>query len=1026
MSDLISIRGKRKPQQWRSVEDYEGQVAALEVADSDSPNAQLAAEKDLSRRGFLGWSGATVAGASALLSGCIRKAEEHILPYSRRPEDFIPGKPAYFATAANIGGSVVGLLVESQDGRPTKIEANPQHPGSGNGTTTWAQAEVMELYDPQRSKAPVHAGAETDWAAWDEFAKVHFGGLRASGGGGVALLLQDATSPTLQRLVAAFRQKNPRALVYQHDAGHRANTFAGLDAVGLSGLQPVYDLARARVIVALDSDFLGVDGDTMRNSAGFAAGRQVADPSASMSRLYAVEASFSITGMAADNRLRLASSQVRNFLIALAKKVLSSGVDAPAGAADVIAALRPTALDATAETWVTELAKDLVANRGRSALVVGERQPASVHALAHLVNVALGNVGNAVAFAPRHAVTGAADIAALAAAIGAGSVSTLIVLGGNPVSRAPAALGFGDLMGKVATSIHLGLRNDATGKKSTWHLPVSHFLEAWGDQRSTDGTVAIQQPLIEPLYGTRSEIEVLAGLNGSTDGGLALVRATWPTLADADWRKSLHDGVVAGSAASLVAPAATAPADGGEMMIAGAVARPANTWSWVNVGAIVGKDHVSAGASTVEVNWVLDYGVFDGRYANNPWLQELSDPMTKVAWGNVAQLSPKTASGLGVKHGDFVNIELGGRSLDLPVTVTPGVADDAVILSLGYGEPTLGQYAEEGAGFDTNSLRDAEYPAFRVGAGLKKAKAQDYEIASTQHHDRMEPGFGYPARPLVRENTLEEFKKDPGFVEGFELLEADRLKSLWDQPNVTTGQQWGKSIDLNLCTGCNACTVACQAENNISVVGKERVAYGREMSWIRIDRYFTGDPDAPQAVVQPIACAHCETAPCEGVCPVAATSHSPEGLNDIAYNRCIGTRYCANNCPYKVRRYNFFAYAKDEDGKNPNLALQRNPDVTVRFRGVIEKCTYCVQRITAAKIEAKRSGDGTVPDGAIVPACAQVCPTDAIVFGDQNDPSTMVSKAKANPRNYALLAELNLHPRTTFLARIRNPNPELA
>ena len=1023
MTDLIHIRGQRKPAQWRSVEDYDGQVAALEAADTDSPNAQLAVEKDLSRRGFLGWSGATVAGASALLSGCIRKAEETILPYSRRPEDYIPGQPAYFATAASIGGSVVGLLVESQDGRPTKIDGNPRHPGSGKGSTAWAQAEIMELYDAERSRLPVKDGAETTWAEWDSFAKVHFGGLRGAGGKGVALLLQDTSSPTLQRLLADFRRKNPQAAIFQHGPSQRANTLAGLDAVGLPGLRPVFDLARSRVIVSLDSDFLGVDGDTVRNAAAFAAGRRIDDTSSSMSRLYSVEASFSLTGMAADNRLRLPSSQVRNFLIALAKTVFASGIGAPAGAEEVVAALRPSALAPTAEKWATELAKDLVANRGYGALVVGERQPGSVHALAHLLNLALGNVGSTLGFAPRHAVSGVGDIAALAAAIGAGSVSTLVVLGGNPVSQAPASLGFGALLGKVAATVHVGLRNDATGKKAGWHLPASHFLEAWGDHRGSDGTVAIQQPLIEPLYGTRSFVEVLAGVAGDGAQGLALVQATWPSMSDSEWRRALHEGVVAGSTPSLVSPvSATAPVEGEE-----AAPSAPNTWSWADTGAVLGRAHMpAAGGSPVEVNWVLDYSVYDGRYLNNPWLQELPDPMTKVAWDNIAQVSPKTAGGLGVKHGDFINLELDGRSLDLPVTVTPGVADDAVILALGYGEASLGQYAAEGAGFDANSLRGADYPDFRVGVGLSKGPDRDYEIATTQHHHRMDPGFGFPTRPLVRENTLAEFKEDPGFVEGFELLPEDKLKSLWVHPNPTTGQQWGKSIDLSLCTGCSACTIACQAENNISVVGKERVAYGREMSWIRIDRYFTGDPEDPEAVVQPIACSHCETAPCEGVCPVAATTHSPEGLNDIAYNRCIGTRYCANNCPYKVRRYNFFAYAKDEDRKNPNLTLQRNPDVTVRFRGVIEKCSYCVQRINAAKIEAKREGSGTVPDGAIVPACAQVCPTDAIVFGDQNDPSTMVSKAKANPRNYGLLAELNLHPRTTFLARIRNPNPELA
>ena len=1019
MTDFIQIKSKTKrPAQWRSVGELQGEVDTAALAEQASPNGQLAAEGDVTRRGFLGWSGFTLAAATAALSGCIRKAEEFIVPVTGRPEDYIPGKPRHFATAARFGSSVTGLLVASQDGRPVKVDGNPAHPYSLGGSTAWAQGELLNLYDGDRSRTPVHNGKAATWADWDTFAKVQFGSLRGAGGKGLALLIEDTRSPTYQRVISAFRSAFPQAKLYRFDHHYPAERYAGADAVGLRGFAPVLDLTKAKVILSLDSDFLGVDGDTVRNSKDFASTRTITDAGSTMSRLYMVEPGFSITGMTADNRLRVPASQVRNFLIALARKVLD-GTPAPAGSAELVGALRAGALEPTAQKWADEVSKDLLANKGQSLLVAGDRQPAAVHALTHLVNAALGNVGRTVSFAPRYDVDGAGTAADLIAALNGGSVDTLLMLGGNPVGRIPAGGGFADALGKAKTTVHLSSHLDGTGKASTWHLPLSHWLESWGDHRATDGTVAIQQPLIAELFGTRSEIEVLGAIAGVGHKGHELVQATWNSGAnfEATWRGWLHAGLVAGSASTLLAP--TAAAVEGE----DAIDASAATFSWGERAAILGAAHVPAGPSPVEVNWTTSYRVGDGRYGNNGWMQELPDPLTKITWDNVAQLSPKTAQGLGVSQGDLVTLELDGRDISLPAYITPGLADATVLLELGYGEEK-GQF-ETGFGFDVNALRGLDYPHFRAGVGLSKGQGS-HELASTQHHHTMEPGFGFKARPLVRENTIAEFKEDPEFVKGFELVDEEHLVSIYDESNITTGQQWGKAIDLNTCTGCGSCVIACNAENNIQIVGKERVAVGREMHWIRLDRYFTGDPEHAEAVIQPVGCQHCETAPCEQVCPVAATSHSPDGINDIAYNRCIGTRYCANNCPYKVRRFNFFNFTQENEDANELVELQRNPNVTPRFRGVIEKCSYCVQKVNEAKIEAKRDGDGHVPDGRIIPSCVQACPSNAIVFGDVSDPKTVVSQWKANPRNYAILADLNVRPRTTYLAKIRNPNPELA
>ena len=1048
MSKLIQIGQHRQsghqPVQWRSLGERDGTADIAAQLEAGSPNGQLAAEQALashgpSRRGFIGGAGITLAAAATALSGCIRKPTELVVPSQARPEDLVPGKPVWFATSSRFGDQVLGLLVESQEGRPTKIEGNPKHPDSLGGTTPQAQASVLDLYDPDRSQSPRKGREAVSWDTWSEWALPHFEQLHQAGGRGFALVLEDTRSPTVLRLLAELRSRFGQVQVYIDDAGRRLNSSQGTDQVGLGVLSPRFDLKKADVIVALDADILGTDSDSVRYCKEFAARRRTDGSNTDLNRLYAVEARFSITGMMADNRLRLRSSLVAEFLSALAAEIFAAGAKAPPGTPSLLSSLGGRELSDRARTWAKVVAKDLVGKQGRSAVIVGERQPAHVHALAHLVNVSLGNLGTTLAFVPRHEISGARGLAELVQAIEAGEVSTLLSLGVNPVFNAPGDLDLAAALGKVDQTVHVGTWFDETAAACDWHLPESHYLEAWGDHRASDGTGSIQQPLIAPLYETRSVIEVLADLSSSSPSGMRQVQVTWSgnKIDDAFerlWRLWLHDGVVADSAATPLAPGLqppviAAPAEGEE---APPPPPAGNYFGWSGLGSALAT-LPAPDVSGIEVDFFRDPTIDDGRYANNAWLQELPDQLTKLVWDNAALISLATARKLGVKAQDglphrgdkaqLVSVTSGGVSIDVPVWVSPGLADDVVVLNLGYGRAADLSYAYQ-TGVDVSPVRASGAPWFAAG-DVKKASG-GYELCSSQGHHRLEPRKGYERRPFVREATLDRFKEDPAFVQEDELMDEDHLKSLFQTTTVTTGQQWGMSIDLNTCTGCGNCVVACQAENNIQTVGKERVGYGREMHWIRIDRYFTGDAEEPEAVVQPMACSQCELAPCEQVCPVAATAHSPEGLNDMAYNRCIGTRYCANNCPYKVRRYNFFNYTKEQDQQNPMLAFQRNPDVTVRFRGVMEKCTYCVQRINGEKIVAKREGDGVVPDGRIVTACEQSCPTDAIVFGDISDPDSGVSKAKARPQEYALLSELNIKPRTTYGAKVRNPNPELA
>jgi molybdopterin-containing oxidoreductase family iron-sulfur binding subunit len=1006
---------------WRSLDERVDTPAFREWVAERFPHSMRALlDGGVDRRRFLHLMAASLGLAG--LTGC-RRPELPALPYTRPPEEVVPGLPTYYATAMPRPGFASPLLVESHEGRPTKIEGNPRHPQSGGASDTFAQASVLGLYDPDRSTAVRRGGERSTWEAYDAFATSHFATLRARKGGGLHVLCGDVASPSLDLVREHVRAVMPETSWYTYEPVDQANARAGAVLAFGTPVVPRYRFERAEVVLALDADILGREDDGGRHVRGFADARRTEKAGGPSNRLYVVESRYSLTGGAADHRLRLASSQVADYARALARELLTSGDDTAASAPPALRAAllaqRPSA--ALDSRWIHEVAADLRAHRARSVIVAGRGQPPLVHALAHALNEALGNFGKTVELRAVPPVEDAESLVKLTEAIGKKQVETLVILDVNPVYNAPADLDFAARFRTIPTTICLALYPDETSRLASWHLPAAHYLESWGDARTGDGSVVPVQPLIEPLFGGRTALEVLARLAGyDTFTPYEIVRRAFRKVSGVDaagfearWRRYLHDGMLENSALPTAQPALQSD------LIAKALADapPART---------------PPSAENLELVFDRDARVDDGRYANNGWLQEVPDPVTKLTWDNAAVLSPKTARVLGVASGDLVRLELGGRSLEIAALVVPGQAEFSVSVPLGYGRTAAGRVGN-GVGFNAYTLRTTTALDIAVGGKLTRT-GRRYPLACTQDHFTME------GRDLVRELTLADLAHPPAPAGEHEANVRESDRAILTAPALDGAHQWGMAIDLNTCIGCNACTVACQSENNIPIVGKGEVARGREMHWIRIDRYFSGSEDDPGLVHQPVACVHCENAPCEVVCPVNATVHSDEGLNVQAYSRCIGTRYCLNNCPYKVRRFNFFNYNErpldhlrlgplTEKGMAETLKMQKNPDVTVRIRGVMEKCTYCVQRIERAKIgarvEAGASPHTAVRDGTIVPACAQACPAQAIVFGDVSDPESRVSKVKRQSRNYTLLGELNTRPRTTYLARVRNPNPRM-
>jgi molybdopterin-containing oxidoreductase family iron-sulfur binding subunit len=1082
---------------WRSLEEKADPAAAQRRAEAEFPlglaEANVSKEQivklrkskaepaerpevqaSIGRRGFMFFAGAS---AALLAEGCARRPVEKILPYAKMPEHVIPGTTTYYASVIPERGDAIGVLVESHEGRPTKIEGNPEHPSSGGATSAWVQAAIYDLYDPDRGTTPMKGTRQAQGgfgnhtpATWNELDQALTDILRtaqADGGARLRILSEPTMSPTFIRLRDAILAKLPRAKFHVWSAAHDGNAREGAKLAFGQVVNVVPSYGQAKVILSVDSDFLGTETGSIRATRSFVEGRKLRNgANDSMSRLYVVEPHFTVTGMNADHRLRLPAQDVERYLMALAHELATTHKVELGAVAGAVAKADKTGIP---EKWLEVVAAELADARAKGVIVVGSRQPARVHALAHALNAALGNAGHTVRYYPVAdplEQDPTASLKQLAQDIETNAVSTLFILGGNPVYDAPADLKLAERLRSVGTTVHLSSHVNETSSVCTWFVPRAHELEAWSDHRSLDGTVSIQQPLIAPLFGGRSDIEMLARISGDTaPKGLSLVQETVRGSVSAmaftrTWNEGLKNGILGSSMRSY------GPLDVRQTEVADALAQA--------------KPRAALSPQSLEVTFAPCPKLLDGRYANNPLLQELPDPVTKVTWDNVALVSPGTARALNVQNGTVIRLSReGGGSIDIAAWITPGQADNSIGLHLGWGRQKAGRYGDK-HGFDVNPLRTTEAMGFVSGVKARvlapaeldalrprlrkvgmaagdsplpaRIRPDDpfevdtyrYKISQTQEHNSME------GRPIAIDATLAEYRKNPFFPQYPETERKDRdqhgnvigvretgspdphTPPLWgnwkDEKFFKNNHRWGMAIDLTSCTGCNACVVACQIENNVPAVGKEQVWRGREMYWLRVDRYFVGlDENNPQVVFQPVACMQCEEAPCENVCPVNATEHSPEGLNDMAYNRCIGTRYCANNCPYKVRRFNFLNYHTSGgyyDDVPETEKMHYNPNVTVRMRGVMEKCTYCVQRIQEAKIKSKRTGK-PLKDGDIVTACQQVCPADAIVFGDLDDPNSKVAKWRSKDRTYRLLAELGTRPRTTYLGKIRNPNPAM-
>ena len=1000
--DLASVREtidaaagtKSGPEYWRSLEELAGSPEFQEALHREFPKGASEWLDSVSRRGFLKVMGASLGLAG--MTGCVKLPMEKIVPYVRQPEGVVPGRPKYYATVLTLGGYANPVLVESNMGRPTKVEGNDLHPASLGGTDIFAQAQLLTMYDPDRSQSVVSMGDQRSWPAFLAALRGPLASQKPLQGAGIRILTTTTTSPTLADQLQTFLKNYPQAKWHVYEPINRDNVLEGAKLAFGQPVETRYDFSKADVIVSLDADFLyaGFPGN-VKYICDFAGRR---DPDGKMNRLYVIESTPSSTGAKADHRLPMHAGQVEQFgqlMLATLSSVMQVSQRAGSGFSDQEQKFAVTAFN------------DLFGNRGSSLLVVGDHQPPAVHALAHDINSRCGNVGKTVFYTDpvdANPVNQTESLKELVADVNAGKVDLLIILGGNPAYDAPADLNFAEVLksNKVPLRVHLGLYNDETAELCQWHVNQTHELEAWGDARAYDGTVSIIQPLIAPLYNGKSALEFVALLNGQADAtGYNLVRSYWQkqhTGADFEqfWRKSLHDGWIEGTT--------FAPKE---------VSMKTSTRSEMNL----------TDPNAIELNIRRDPTIWGGEFSNSGWLQELPRPMSKLTWDNAVLIGPKMADRLGIKTCDLVELELNGKKVTGPVWIQPGVPDNSVTVTLGYGRKRAGRVGTA-QGFDAYPLRTTVAPWTASGVKINKT-GETYVLASTQGYQSMTTPNG-ETRPLVREATLEEYRKNPNFAVEMDENPAPGLTLYKPYPYDKEMYAWGMSIDLNRCVGCNNCMLACVSENNIAVVGKEQCAIGRHMHWIRVDAYYQGDRDNPRAFFQPVPCMQCEDAPCEVVCPVGATNHSTEGLNDMVYNRCVGTRYCSNNCPYKVRRFNFLLF---QDWDTPQYKMMRNPDVSVRSRGVMEKCSYCIQRISEARIDAEtasvREGKDIRVGDELKTACQQSCPAEAIVFGNINDPNSKVSKLKAHALNYSLLGELNTRPRTTYLAEVRNPNPEL-
>ncbi len=1081
-SSMVKLTTKKTGKEyWRSLEELAETPEFQTYLHREFPENASEWTDPKGRRNFLKLMGASLA-LAGISTACTVQPDEKMIPYTRIPENMIPGKALFFATAMPLSGAVSGLLIESHEGRPTKIEGNPDHPNNLGSAGVWEQASVLNLYDPDRMQAITHVGVISNWSAFvgttnnannasvPAGLKAQLETQKALQGAGLRILTGTLSSPTQANQLKELKTAYPQMKVVVYEPVHNSNAINGAKLAFGEAVTPVYHFDKAEVIFSLDADFLSSHPANLKHIRDFVNSRRLQNDKKAMSRFYAAEPFPSNTGAKADHRLPVRASDMEAFARAVAAKV---------GVAEVTGDVKEH------EKWITTLADDLKKARGKSLVIAGAEQPPVVHALAHAMNSALGNFGSAVTFlevSEEQQVDSVQAISELVGEMNAGKVDMLVMLGGNPVYDAPADLNFLEALKQVNFTVHLTPYDNETSAWTQWVIPETHYLESWSDVRAADGTVSIIQPLIEPMYQGKSAHEILDALADKAQTSYDLVKNYWasrittlkaqavpaaasqpasaqtsanaagagatqsrttasataappatkpattanpaspqppasaattsatgtqaspsasaatapPANADAAWRKALHDGFIAGSVGSATPKTVAVKA------------------GWANQPGQTGGE--------VELVFRYDPSVYDGRFANNGWLQELPKPLSKLTWDNAAHVSPAFAKAKDLRNGDMLELKLDGRSVTAPVWVMPGQANNSIVVHLGYGRER-GSIARD-VGFNAYRLRTTTGQWFSPNVTHRKT-GDSYTLANTQDHWSME------GRQLVRDGTLDEYLKKPDYAKHRMENPADKNLTLYPEWDYSQGYKWGMTIDLNNCVGCNACVVACQSENNIPVVGKEQVWRGREMHWIRIDRYYKTPQDLqedehklaedPELFFQPVPCMQCENAPCELVCPVAATVHSAEGLNDMVYNRCIGTRYCSNNCPYKVRRFNFLLY---QDFYTETIKFQRNPNVSVRSRGVMEKCTYCVQRIQEAKIEYEKL-DKPIPDGAITTACQQTCPADAIVFGNLNDPNSRVAKLKKEPRDFGLLEDLNTRPRTTYLAEVRNPHSEL-
>ena len=1066
---------------WRSLEELADAPEFREFVEREYPQHAEEWNDPLERRTFLKLMGASLALAG--LSGCAFQPPEKIVPNIRQSEDSVPGKALFFATASSLGGIATPLLARSNDGRPTKLEGNPDHPNSRNGdpndrgssaTDIFSQASVLSLYDPDRSQIPLYREESRTWSTFVGEIRTALDEQRPKQGTGLRFLTETITSPTLAAQLKAILTEFPQAKWHQYEPVNNDNARAGAMMAFGQPVNTIYDFNKADRILSLDADFLSAHPGMLKYARDFAGRRRITDGKKEMSRLYVIETTPTTTGASADHHRSLKPSELTDLTWAIAESLLGPSPvwHMPAGQQPLLGnqgpfgrnppsinsdqLITPAAEIQRLSFWFSAMVRDLQQHKGASIVIAGREAPPSVHALAHEMNNALGNVGKTVFYTDpveASSVDQRQSLQELLGDIDGGRVEMLVIVGGNPVYNTPADLKLDkDRMFKTKLRVHLSQYKDETSELCHWHIPESHYLETWSDTRSYDGTVSIVQPLIEPLYQSKSAHELLAVFTPQYDKKpYDIIREYWngkqqtanskqPEAGDTQrpklilsasvipggapapdfeswWRKCVHDGFVPNTVLPTKAVS-------------------------VRTDALASDAGKMPAVPGFELVFRTDPTIYDGRFANNGWLQELPKPLSKLTWDNAALVSPNTAKQLGLektigkKGGDIyvdtIKITHQGRTFKDPVPtwITPGQPDGVITIHLGYGRTNAGRVGNE-HGFNAYEIRTSDSPWFASGVQVEKAGAQ-HLLAVTQLHFNLEDrNFSKEDRDVLRSQTLEDYLKgtpagESGESHGPPPDDTLYHPELFDYQNQGNGLNyaWGMAIDLNNCVGCNACTIACQSENNIPVVGKEQVVRSREMHWIRVDTYFKGeDASNPEATnFMPVPCMHCENAPCEPVCPVHATVHSAEGLNDMVYNRCVGTKYCSNNCPYKVRRFNFFLY---QDWETPTYQLMRNPDVTVRSRGVMEKCTYCVQRIQGAKIQSELEGR-KVRDGEIVTACQAVCPTEAIVFGDVNDPNSRVSKLKAEQRNYSLLGDLNTKPRTTYLSALRNPNPEIA